>query len=206
MTTISSITATSSHQSHIVDSHTSLQTEGHSLNDTQNCGQDYQPKGSMNRDSNTVTSSHTNCNVDVDIHNDVSHVISEGDHVANSHTGRKWEYAWTVQHFSVKECPTQWHHALTLLLEYSKNPTDPNQPPHEHERVGQCSDKQSGVCSGDTSNRDVPFSKSRHLRRVLKKDFSQCTYTPVPISLPLNCKNQHKHKWTITKEGKNSHF
>ena len=207
MTAISSITATSSHQSHIVDSHTSLQTEGHSLNDTQNSAQANQQKGCVSPDSNrnnegdqpTITSSHTNCNVDVDIHNEVSHVTS-GDQVANSHTGRKWEYTWTVQHFSVKECPRQWHHTLTLLLEYSKNPTDPDHPLHGHEQVDQCSDKHS---VGETSNQDVPSSKSRQLRRVLKKDFSQCTYTPVPISLPLNCKNQHKHRWTVAIEGKN---
>ena len=195
MTAISSITATSSHQSHIVDLHSSLQADS-----SHSCGNHQKDQGNRNNveDQPTVSSSHTNCNMDVDLHSDVSQVSGEGNEMCNRHTSRKWDYAWTVQHFSVKECPTNWHHALTLLLEYSKNMTEfPESPLHDHAKV----DMHSDNCD-DASTQETSSSGSRQLRRVLKKDFSQCTFTPVPISLPLNCKNQHKHKWAVAKGGK----
>ena len=196
-TAISSITATSSHHAHVSDSSASLQTYN-----SRDFGNDKlnvecrHPSNSHHKVSlHQSTTSDVDCNVTIDTCGD--HDNADEVHRSKNSSGRKWEYVWTVQHFSVKEYPSTWNHALRLLLEYSKTPKCLAE---DQETKTSDSVPDNMVVINDRTP-ITSDAKPRQLRRVLRKNFSHCIYTSVPVSLSLSCRNQHKHRWSVTGKG-----
>ena len=143
----------------------------------------------------TAASSEVDCNVTVDARG--GHESDDDVHRNKNSSGRKWEYVWTVRHFSMKEYPSVWNHALKLLLEYSNKP----KCVVEDQETKTTDSVPSNMTVINGSTQITSEAKPRQLRRVLRKDFSHCIYTSVPISLPLSCRNQHRHRWSVTGKG-----
>ena len=199
MTAISSISASSSHHPHVSDSNSSLQTyNGRDFGNDKPNVECTHPSNNCDKFSlpqSTAASSEVDCNVTVDTCG--GHENDDQVHRRKNSSGRKWEYVWTVQHFSMKEYPSVWNHALKLLLEYSNKPKCVAE---DHEtKITDSVPSNMTVINGTTQI--TSHTKPRQLRRVLRKDFSHCIYTSVPISLPLSCRNQHRHRWSVTGKG-----
>ena len=197
MSAISSITTSSSNHPRIMDSNVSLQTHNHGSETTHDKSRTEFRNPSDNHCK--LSSTQVDCGVTADACGNNSYENDDTEiRQSDNLSGRKWEYVWTVQHFSVKEYPSIWKHALTLLLDYLNNSSKcfpPNSKPQSSSDVA--NDKTVIPENVQATARVKP----RELRRVLRRDFSQCIYTAVPSSLPLSCRNQHKHRWSVTDQG-----
>ena len=140
---ISSITATSSHQSHFINSHSESLNHHHN-NSLHNNSQVHSNQSNINsshsldaevasinagHDSSTfghlTSTSDQNGRHDIQDNKqgniqDINQDINE-ETIQDSKKGRKWEYMWVTQHHSVKDCPAHWTHPLNLLLKYAES-------------------------------------------------------------------------------------
>ncbi len=120
---------------------------------------------------------------------------------------KKWEYVWMAQHHSLQHYPPQWTHPLTLLTQHCQNTAnEPKEPKTSEEEEDDADRKEpqnkEKLTEGNEWSDDACAKPTRELRRILGKDFSDCVYTPVPSSLPQSCRNQHKHRWNVSTNGK----
>ena len=128
----------------------------------------------------------------------------------------KWAYSWVVQHGSVAACGGWWQQILDLVWnaltneESSTGSVDSprtSEPDHQSNSSNsslndsriQCSDRTIEPSSALNSSSDNEPIKS-DLKRLLRKDFRGCLFTPVPATLPLNCTAQHLHTWPLEEE------